>query len=169
MTLYEISAQYQEFLQLVAEGEIPEEAVADTMEGLDGVFEEKADNIACYIKNLRAEARALKEEIDALKERMEGKAHRADRLQDALLWAMQGSGKEKIETARNLLRIKKNPPRVAIEDEAAFAGWAQANGREDYLRYTPPSPNKTAIMEALKGGAEIPGAALERGQSLVIR
>lgn len=169
MTLYEISVQYQEFLQMVEEGEIPEEAVADTLEGLDGVFEEKADNIACYIKNLRAEAAAIKEEASALNERAKAKSNRADSLQGALLAAMISTGRKEIETTRNRMRVRLNPPCVAIPDVEAFILWAAANDKDGYLSYAPPKPDKLAIKAALDGGAEIPGVTLERRQSLTIR
>ena len=66
MKLYEIKNTYLDFLARMESGEIPEEAVQDTLEGLEGVFEEKADNIACLIKTLNAEASAIKTERDVL-------------------------------------------------------------------------------------------------------
>ena len=58
MTLYEIAQDYQIFLEQIEAGEIPEEAVEDTLDSMAGEFREKADQIACVIKNLRAEAAA---------------------------------------------------------------------------------------------------------------
>ena len=55
MKLYEISDEYNQFLQAVEDEEVPIEAVADTLEGIKGEFNEKADNIACMIKNQEAE------------------------------------------------------------------------------------------------------------------
>ena len=66
MTLYEINQTYQEFFDKVESGEIPEEAVSDTLESLDGEFEDKADNIACYIKSLLSDD--IKNLKQALKE-----------------------------------------------------------------------------------------------------
>ena len=69
MKLYEISNEYNQFLQAVEDEEIPIEAVADTLEGIKGEFNEKADNIACMIKNQEAEMLAIKAEKDALNKR----------------------------------------------------------------------------------------------------
>ena len=46
MKLYEIAAEYQAFLDAVEAGEIPEEAIGDTLDGIVGEFDQKADNIA---------------------------------------------------------------------------------------------------------------------------
>ena len=67
MKLYEISSQYNQFLQAVENGDIPIEAVSDTLEAIEGEFEDKADNIACLIKNKEAEMLAIKAEKDASK------------------------------------------------------------------------------------------------------
>ena len=50
MNLYEISADYQRFQEQVESGEIPEEAIADTLEAIEGNFDDKVDSIACIIK-----------------------------------------------------------------------------------------------------------------------
>ena len=62
MKLYELSREYETLSNLWETGEIPDEAARDTLEGIAGEAEEKADNIACMVKNLNAEAKAMKEE-----------------------------------------------------------------------------------------------------------
>ena len=54
----------------------------DTLDSMAGEFREKADQIACAIKNLRAEAVAIKEEEAALYLRRKAKEIQADRLQN---------------------------------------------------------------------------------------
>jgi len=170
MTLYEINQTYQEFFDKVESGEIPEEAVSDTLESLDGEFEDKADNIACYIKSLLSDAQAIKAESDSLLERAKAKKAKADRLTDYLYQAFKVRGKDKLETTRNVLKIRKSPPAVQIDDEAAFIDWAQ--GWEETTPFTTihkPTINKAAIKEALKAGEEIPHAKLVSGEKLTIK
>ena len=168
-TLYEISDQYAAFLSAVESGEIPEEAIADTLDAIDGEFTDKADNIACFIKSLLAEKQAIKAEIDVLNERAEAKQRKADKLTDYLYQMFKLSGKTKIETARNVMSIRKNPPRVEIDDEAAFIGWAQTEHKTDFLTIKDPTVNKTAVKEALKAGIEIPHAQLVSSEKLTIK
>lgn len=171
MKLYEINQAYQEFLDQIADGEIPEEAISDTLEALNGEFEDKADNIACYIKSLRSDAQAIKSESDALTERAKSKKEKADRLTDYLYQTFKMRGKDKLETTRNVLKIRENPPAVQIDDEAEFIHWAKKNLLDgvNYLIYKGPTINKTAIKDALKSGKEIPYAQLIVSEKLSIK
>lgn len=100
MTLYEISREYSDFVIAVENGEIPEEAINDTFEMLTGELDEKIDNTACVIKNLNAEAAAIKGEIDALAARKKSKENLVAYLKNKIAQAMQSSGKIKLETRR---------------------------------------------------------------------
>ena len=44
MKLHEIGQAYQYFLDQVEEGEIPEEAISDTLDAIEGEFKEKAED-----------------------------------------------------------------------------------------------------------------------------
>ena len=46
MKLYEIANDYLALVQAVEDEEIPEEAISDTLEAIEGEIEVKADNIA---------------------------------------------------------------------------------------------------------------------------
>lgn len=50
MRLYEISQEYVQFLRMVEDEQIPQDAIADTLDSIKGEFEVKADNIACVVK-----------------------------------------------------------------------------------------------------------------------
>jgi phage host-nuclease inhibitor protein Gam len=169
MSLYEIGNTYKELLEAIAEGEIPDEAIADTLAAVDGEFTDKADNIACFIKSLLAEKQAIKAEIDVLAERAKAKQNKADKLTDYLYQMFKLSGKQKIETSRNVMSIRKNPPSVQIDDEAAFIGWAQTEHKTDFLTIKDPAVNKTTVKEALKAGMEIPHARLVSSEKLTIK
>ena len=74
MSLYEISQKYSMFLDLVEKSEIdgdgvPPEALKDTLDSIDSEFEEKADAMACVIKNLNAEIAAIAKERKELRTR----------------------------------------------------------------------------------------------------
>lgn len=168
MTLYEINQQYLTLLESYAAGEIPEEAINDTLEAIRGEFEEKADNIACYIKSLIAESKAIKDEMTALKERADAKERKALSLTNYLYNCLVASGRTKLETARSLLAIRKNPPSVTLENEEEFIRWARENANE-LLTFKPPVPDKAAIKVQIQSGANVPGAEVVQRERLVIK
>lgn len=168
MKLYEISQTYQQLLDAIDAGEIPEEAIADTLEAVEGELTDKIDNIACMLKAIRAEADMIKAEAAQLQERARSKQNQADKLAAYLLDAMKQTGKNEVETARNRLAIRRNPEAVTIADPTKFIEWAKENNKE-LLTYAPPVPNKTQIKEAIKTGATVPECKIERGERLEVR
>lgn len=167
MRLYEIAQDYKAFLEAVENGDIPEEAIADSLESIEAILEDKADNIACVIKNLTAEAEAIKAEEKALAARRNQKEREIKSLKDYLANALLNSGYTKIETARNRISFRKSK-KVEIDDEAAFIEWAMSN-RDDLLKYELPTISRTAIKEAIEGGDEIAGARIEISQNIQIK
>ncbi len=169
MTLYELTADYRDFLALAEAGEIPEDAVDDTLDAIAGEIHQKIDAIACIVKNSLAEAEAIKHEIDALTVRMKQKKALADRLKAYIMAAMQALGEKKMETARSSVMMKTTPPAITIADVDALIAWANAHGRDDLLIYRVPEPSKTQIKTALAAGEEIPGCAAVSGVTVIIK
>ena len=168
MKLYEITAQYQRLMDDIAEGNIPGEAVKDTLDAVEGEFDLKLDNLSCYVKSLNAEATAIKNEITALTERMKSKQAEADRLIEYMYGEMCEVGKTKVETARCKLTIKQNPEAVTVSDTAMFIEWAK-QFNDDLLTYAQPAINKTKIKETIKSGETVPMCSITRGQRLEIK
>ena len=168
MKLYEIATDYENLMLAIENGDIPEEALADTLESIVSLLEDKADNIACLIKNLTAEAEAIKAEEDKLKARRTAKLKRAERLTEYLSYTLQKSGHTKIETARNVIAFRKNPPSVVFDNEAAFIEWAMEHC-DSLLNYGKPTVNKTAIKTAINEGLELEGVRIESKLGLQIR
>ena len=155
MTLYEISNEYQQFLSAVEEGEIPEEAIPDTLESIRDDFQIKADNIACYIKNLKAEADAIKDERDKLDKRAKSKTAIADYLKRYLSEAMQRTGITRIETSRNALSFRRSSA-LFIADEEDFKQ-RHADLCKKEINVTIP---RAEITKMIKDGKDIAGAEL---------
>lgn len=150
MTLYELGSEYQELLSLIDNGEIPEEAIADTLEALQGELRDKIDNIACVIKNLKVEADAIKAEAKNLTERAKAKEKRADWLKKYLSATMQQSGIDKIETERNVIKFGKSS---VVEISDGFIEWAKEHS-EDLLRTkVEVEADKVALKAAIQNGS----------------
>ena len=62
MRLYELTEQYQILQDMAYDPEVDEQTLRDTMEGLWGEIEEKADGYAEIITGMKADIEALKEE-----------------------------------------------------------------------------------------------------------
>ena len=165
MNLYELAKSWNDLLSMM--DEIPEDALRDTLEGIEGEFDEKADNIACVIKQLTAESEAIQEEIKSLESRRKAKNQKAEFLRMYLKQQMTSIGKTKVESARNYIRISKSSPKLVLGQ--AFMDWAKESRRVDLLTHPEPAPDKTAIKKAIQDGAIIPFATLEDGMSLTIK
>lgn len=157
MTLYEINS---EMLNLIDE-ETGEVLDYERFVELNLARDEKIENIGLWIKDLKAEASALKAEKDALAKRQKTAENKAERLTNYLQMMLEG---EKFKTPRLSVSYRASK---AVEVDNEFLGWAMANG-EQYLRYKEPEVDKTAVKEALKKG-EVPHAALVERVGVVIK
>lgn len=111
----------------------------DTLDGIEELFEDKAVNIAMYIKNLRSEAERIKAEKLRLAARQSQKEKAADRLEKYLLDSMQRIGRTVIDRPQALIKIKQNPESTIIENELAFIDWAESTNHDNLLKYNQPS------------------------------
>lgn len=145
------------------------EAWFDTLEGIEELFEDKAVNVAVYIKNLRSEAEQLKAEKLKLEKRQSAKNKLADRLEKYLFDSMQKVKRTQIDRPQAKIRIKQNPESTVIENEQEFIKWAECNDRDDLLKYEQPSVKKAVVKALLKKKENIPFAHLERKTVLEIK
>lgn len=140
----------------------------DTLEAVGGDFDEKAGNIAAYIKNLKAEAENIHKEERALAVRRRVKEKALARITEYLLCEMERAGKRKIDTPRAAISVRNNPETVEITDERKFVEWAQEHA-ENVLKYVQPEIRKREVLALIKGGQEVPDARLTRTQSVIIK
>lgn len=166
MKLYELSERYQKLQYLIEEGEISEEAISDTLEGLEGELKIKADGMACMVKNLEYEAEMIKNEAKNQLTRAEIKLRKAKKIKEYLKKELEVCDIAKIETPRNKIQIKKNPKRLEILE--GFTNWAQEKA-DHLLKYSDPQPNKTAIKEAMQRGEIIPYAKINADNRIEIK
>ncbi len=163
-TLYDISSDYLQALDLFTDPEvdIPLEAALDTLESTEGQLQEKAVNVAKFMQNLDATAKAIKEAEQQMARRRKAIENRARWIKDYLKTNMEAAGITKIESPWFSLAIQKNPPSVEVLDEQALP--------EDYkTEVVTLKIGKAAIKEAVKEGEDVPGAVLRQGTRLAVR
>lgn len=164
MTLYELTAEYQQLLELAEDPDIPEEALADSLEALGMDIEDKADGYAKVIAQLNADAAALKAEIDRLTARKRTIERNVDRMKESLKTAMILTGKTKFKTELFSFNVQKNPVAVVIDEQYI------ENIPEEYLIPQDPKVDKQKLKDDLKAGRDLEGIAhLEQTVGVRIR
>lgn len=125
-------------------------------------FDDKAVQLALYIKSLSAEAEAIKAEKLALEKRQREANRRIERLTEYVKQNMQAICRDYIEDPRVKIVLKLNPASVVIPNEKEFI----ENSKQKFpeLIRTKYEVDKTAVKNALKSGKDIPGASLMRSE-----
>ena len=145
------------------------DALLDTLDAVDGEMGDKLASCAAFVKQLAAEADALDAEIKSLRYRSAAKKREIDSFKAYMMACMENADVKKIDKPLAKLTIRQNAESVEVADEKNVIEWAQSHDHDDLLRYSMPDINKTAIKDAIRSGAEIPGAQLVRTKSLIIK
>ena len=153
MTIYEINQAIMECVDLET-GEIID---TEQLDKLTMEREAKLENVACWIKELKAEAEALKAEKMAFAKRQQVAENKMESLKKYLAYALDGQA---FKTTRASVTFRKSQA-VEITDIYKLD--------ENYLRYKEPEADKTAIKEALKAGQTVAGATLVENTSVIIK
>ena len=144
------------------------EAWFDTLSGLEEEFNFKAENLAQYIKCLKAEAEDIDEEMKKLRARRDSRNKRIERLKNYLMENMEAVGITKIDMPKAKITIRKNTPGIKFDNEISFINMLQDNGRDDLLKYSMPEIRKSEIKKLIRSGEKFDGARLESGRSVII-
>lgn len=160
MNLYEISNAIVEAYNSAIDaetGEIIDEAALAALDALEMARDEKVENIACWIKDINAEAAAIKTEKQALAARQAAAERKAESLKRYVQNALAG---ETFKSAKVAISYRKSES-VQIAEGAMLP--------EKYLTYVEPTPNKVELKKALKAGEIIEGATLVTNSNMQIK
>ena len=159
MTIYEIDQAIMECVDLET-GEIID---TEQLDKLQMEREKKLENVACWIKDLKAEAEALKNEKQALAERQRVAENKANSLKKYLAYALDG---KKFSTAKCAVSFRTTE---SVEVTTEGLENLMRDGKDDLLTYKTPEPNKTAIKQAIKDGLNVAGVQLVQNTSTIIK
>ena len=162
-SLYELTGDYRQVWDMVNDETVDLAVIEDTLQSIEGAIEDKAVNIVNFIRSLEGDASIIKAEEKRLAERRKALENRVSNIKEYIQGQMEFANLDKIKTPTITIALQKNPPAVNIEDEAKIPA--------AFITIVPEQriPDKKRIAEALKGGAEVPGATLTQGKSLRIR
>jgi hypothetical protein len=164
LTLYEIAQEHRSDLEKLADLDLDEQTMEDTLASLGGELQVKAQSVACFIRNLEATAQMIKEAEAQMSARRKALENRAARVKDYLHASMLVAGVEKIECPLFRMSVRNNPPAVEVYQPELIP--------QQFMNQPeppPPAPDKKAIAAALKAGQEVPGCKLTHGTRLEIR
>lgn len=161
--LYELAAEYLDTLETLENMDLDDQCIKDTLESMSGDLEKKCENICYVIQNKRATAAAIREAAARMIERADREDKQADSLLAYTKRAFESAGIQKLECPYFKMQIKKNPPRLVIDDASKIpsAYW-----------YQPPMPPKQIDKSMLKAHikvASVLGAHLEQDTRLEVK
>ena len=155
--LYEIDAKIMECMANCIDPDTGEIINTEQLEALQMERQTKLENVALYIKNLKADAEMYKAEKQAFEKRQMDAIKEANSLTEWLKKALDG---QKFKTEKAEVSFRKTQ-KVEILDM-----W---DLNEDLLKYSDPTPDKAAIKRAIKAGEEVKGAKLVDDISMTIK
>lgn len=159
--LYVLAHEYRAAADKLADMDLDDQTVADTLEGMSGELEVKAVSVAMMARNFEATAAAIKDAEAQMEKRRKAFEARAQWLRRYLLESMQHAGIKRIECPEFSLAVRDNPASVDVFEPALVPA--------AFMRQPdppPPGPDKRAIKAALDTGSDVPGCRLTKTQRL---
>lgn len=162
MNLYEVSEAIETAFNLAVDpesGEVDEQQLV-LLELLEMERDKKVENIALLIKNLRADAAALKAEKDAFQKRQKQAENKANSLMRYLETALNG---EKFSTDKCAISWRRSSKIVLNE------GCTIYDIDTHFLRMSEPELDKVAIKKAISEGVNVEGVHEEPSLSMTLK
>lgn len=153
MNLFELDAALYECVDAET-GEVIDE---EKLNELSMARDEKVENIACWIKNLKAQAVAIKQEEENLYARRKVAENKAQSLGEYLSKYLDGS---KFETPKVKISYRKSES-LEVSEGAIIP--------EEWYKPQEPKLDKAELKKAVKDGLEIEGVNLVEKQNIQIK
>lgn len=153
MNLYEIDSAILDCVDAET-GEIFD---MDKFEELSLTRDAKVENICLWIKNLKAEAEALKAEKDAFAARQKAAENKMESLKRYISGYLEGTS---FESAKVKVSFRESESLEILECAVI---------PDEYLRFKEPEVNKTDLKKAIKEGLQLPGVSIVKNQNIQIK
>ena len=162
-TLYDMTGQYLALAELADDPDMPEDALTDSLEGIEGEIEVKAQALLQVVAGMEGDTGAIDRELERLKGRKQVIQNRANRLRQYLFDNMVISGIDKISCPLFQITLAKARPVVVVNEVKAIP--------DKFIKTTlTKAPMKKEILAALKAGEGVSGCVLgESKRSLRIK
>lgn len=157
MNLYEIKQEFEKAIEECVDMETGEIINPARLDELNMVLTDKRENVALYIKNLSAEAKAIDEEAKNLTNRKRVLNNKVEGLKKYLADNLEG---HKFETAKVVVSFRKSEQLEINSIEHIPA---------EYLISQEPKIDKVALKKSIKQGAVINGVQIITKQNIQIK
>ena len=158
MNIYEIDHAIMDLFDPETGECLDEEKLAD----LQMAHDKKLENMGCWVKDLDAEAAAIRTEEKSLADRRRVIENKAERLR-AFLGRYIGEG-NRFQSARCAISWRKSES-VKVDIELL----KQDPLSDNYLRFKDPDVNRAEIKKAIKDGTPVMGAEIVINQNMQIK
>ena len=162
LSLYKVANEYKQALDELSELDIDEQTIKDTLEGLAWGVEQKAVNVAAFIKNLEAELLAIKNASGELAEKLIAKQFKIESLKKYLLTVLKECGIKKVSSELFTISVRRTAQVVEITNEELIP-------RDYYKEIIISKPDKALIKRALSENYEVAGCKLIENEYLNIK
>ena len=162
MTLYELTGAFLELQDMMDEAD--PDVIRDTMEAIEGDFDEKIENYAKVIRNQQAKLEAIDAEVKRLRERARIVTANIDRMKATMMEAMKATGRTKVDGELFKVAVRKNGGKLPVVVDVDVLELPPELVRYDV------KPDTDAIRAYLDTGVISPWCHYgERGESVVIK
>lgn len=158
MTLFEITAEFRSLYEIAAEDDAA--ALADTLEGMIPVLQEKAAGYVAVINQLDMEAKKADELSKAFKAKADARNNSIKALKNALIVAMDAAQQTELPAGDFTIKIAKNGGVQPLE----ITGEVPENMTKVTIE-----PDNTKIRAFLKNNTCDWAHLCERGRHIVIK
>lgn len=165
-SIYDITGRAVALNEMANDEEVELEVFRDTLEAIEGEFDDKIESYCKVLKNIEGEAAAIAEEVKRLTAKKKAIENNVDRMKKVMFDAMKVMNKETAGGAVLKAKIQKNGGKLPL---MIAEGTKPESLPFEFQKITYEVDND-AVREALDNGQELDFAKYgERGESLRIK
>lgn len=165
-SIYDITGRAVALNEMANDEEVELEVFRDTLEAIEGEFDDKIESYCKVLKNIEGEAAAITEEVKRLNAKKKAIENNVDRMKKVMFDAMKVMNKESAGGAVLKAKIQKNGGKLPL---MIAEGTKPESLPFEFQKITYDIDND-AVREALDNGQELDFAKYgERGESLRIK
>lgn len=159
-SIYDINKAFQSLVDMVADGDLSQDDFQQALMELEQSKVEKCGNAICYLNMLKHSVEDMKAEEKRINTMRKALESRAKNLESAFAYVLKNMGDKEVITKYGVMKVRKNPPSVVIDDLSKVPTKFQHQKIEVTL-------DKVAIKNAIKAGENVAGAHIEQNEKLV--
>lgn len=160
MGIYKVGSAFESVVNMHANGDLTDEQLKEALVALEESKVEKCGNAICYLNMLKHGIEDMKAEEKRIATMRKSLESRAKNLESAFAYVLKNMGDKEVITKYGVMKVRKNPPAVVIDDLSKVPTKFQHQKIEVTL-------DKVAIKNAIKAGEKVDGVHIEQGEKLV--